>query len=162
MRAKEVFAAALKATHLSQAQVAKMTGMPEQSVGQKVNVRESVRANEFFDMLDAMGVDILFYIRETGEVLMKDPQHGRRVVGMSDGIIYDTDEAEILASSFYADGENEFGPDGRAQELYVDRENRYFMAEYSKNEAERDRVRSVPSNMATAFINQYGVTKTPV
>lgn len=163
MRAKEVFAAALKATNLTQSKVAKLVGMPEQSIGQMVNIRESVRADLFFDLLDAMGIDTLFYVRKTGEVLMKEKQHGRRVVGMSDGVIYDTKESQILASSFYADGENEFGPDGKAQELYVDRQNRYFVAEYSCNEGEKDRVRSVPSNMAAAFINQYGIKeKTPV
>ena len=140
-----------------------LSGYPEQSIGQKINVRESIKADEFFELLEVMGVDTFFYVRETGAVLMKDMQHGRRVVGMSDGVIYDTKESQLLASSFYSDGKNEYGPDGKAQELYVDRENRYFVAEYSSDENERDRVRSVPSNMASAFIAQYGITnKTPV
>ena len=164
MRAKEVFASALKATGMNQVQVAKLTGQPEQSIGQKINVRESVRANEFFDILDAMGIDIYFCVRKTGEVLMKDKtKHGRHVVGMSDGVIYNTNTAKILATSFYADGEHEYGPDGKAQELYIDSEGRYFMAEYSNVEGENDRVRSMPANMATAFIKQFGMEeKKPV
>ena len=159
MRVKELFAAALKATGMTQAQVAKLAGMPEQSVGQMINVRESVRADLFLELLEVMGIDTLFYVKGTGRVLLKDNKNGRRVVGMSDGIVYDTKESQILASSFFADGKNEYGEDGKAQELYVDRENRYFFAEYSCNEGERDRIRSVPKNVATAFINQYGLNK---
>lgn len=159
MRAKEIFAAALKARGLSQAQVARMSNMPEQSIGQKINVRESIRANEFFDLLEVIGVKAVFFIEETGEVLMKEPQHGRRVVGMSDGVIYDTKEGTLVASSFFADGVNEFGPDGKAQELYVDKEGRYFTAEYFKDETVKGRVRATPSDMATAFISKYGIPK---
>lgn len=164
MRAKEIFAAALKATGMSQAEVARMTNQPPQSIGQKINVRESVRANEFFDILDAMGIDAFFSVRKTGEILMKEQRHGRHLFGVSDGVAYNTNDAELLASSFYADGTNEFGPDGRAQELYMDRKGRYFTAEYSNNEGERDRVRSVPANVAAAIIKQYGIAekKTPV
>ena len=159
MRAKEVFAAALKATGLSQAKLAKMAGMPEQSIGQKINVRESIRADEFFELLDIMGISIVFFVKSTGEALLKESQHGKRVVGMSDGVIYDTKESQIVASSFFADGVNEYGPDGKAQELYVDKEGRYFVAEYSDEEDVKDRVRSVPSNMAEAFLKLYGISK---
>lgn len=159
MRAKEVLEAALKATGLSQAQVAKMAGIPEQSLGQKVNIRESVRANEFFELLDVIGIDTIFYVRETGEILMKKPAHGRRVIGMSDGIVFDTKESTLVASSFFADGTNEYGHDGKAQELYTDSEGRYFVAEYSNDKSVKDRVRTVPADMAAAFINLYGINK---
>lgn len=155
LRPKEVFAAALKATGMTQAEVARLIGMPEQSIGQMINIRESIRADLFLQLLEVMGIETLFYRKDTGEVLMKDISRGKRVVGMSDGVVYDTKESKIIASSFFADGENEFGPDGKAQELYIDRQGRYFVAEFSNNEGERDRVRSVPANMATAFINQY-------
>ena len=98
MRVKEVFAAALKATGMTQAQVAKLAGMPEQSVGQMINVRESVRADLFLELLEVMGIDTLFYVKGTGRVLLKDNKNGRRVVGMSDGIVYDTKESQILAA----------------------------------------------------------------
>lgn len=150
---------------MTQVQVGEMMNQLPQSIGQKINVRESVRADEFFDILNKMGIDIMFYVRKTGEVLMKDPKkHGRQVVGMSDGIMYNTNEGTLLASSFYADGVNEYGLDGKAQELYIDKKGRYFVAEYSNEETDKGRVRSVPEFMANAFIKQYGVddTKTPV
>ena len=159
MRAKEVFAAALKATGLSHVKVSKLSGMPEQSIGQKINVRESIRADEFFDLLDVMGVGVVFFVKETGEALLKETQHGKRVVGMSDGIIYDTKESQIVASSFFADGSNEYGTDGKAQELYIDKEGRYFVAEYCNDGTTKDRVRSVPANMAEAFLAKYGISK---
>lgn len=163
MRAKEVLAAALKAKKLTQVQVAKIIGMPEQSLGQKVNVRESIKANEFFDLLDAIGIETVFIVKETGEVLMKDVKRRERVVGMSDGVAYDTKESTLVSSSFFADGKSEYGPDGKAQELYVDAEGRYFAAEYSSDVTFKPRVRSVPANMAEAFINQYGrINGTPV
>ena len=162
MRAKEVMQAALKATGLSQIKVASMVGMPEQSFGQKINVRETVKANEFFDILDKIGIETVFIVKATGKVLMKDTQYGERVVGMSDGVIYDTKESTLIATSFYGDGVNEFGPDGKAQELYVDNEGRYFVAEFTKGDTVKSRVRSVPVNMAEAFINQYGKNNKPV
>ena len=125
LRPKEVFAAAMKATGMSQVEVARACGLPEQSIGQMINVRESVRADLFMQILESMGVETLFYVKETGEILMKDVQHGRRLVGMSDGVVYDTKEAEILATSFYANGEEEYGPDGVAQELYLAKNGKY-------------------------------------
>lgn len=157
MRAKEIFAAALKAVGMSQAAVARKVGMPPQSVGQKINTRETITANEFFAILDAMGIGSYFYVKGTGEVLMRDASHGRRVSGFSDGVIYDTKDSTIVASSFFADGKEEYGPDGKAQELYRDRNGRYFVAEYTKDGSMRDRVRAVPDAMAEAFIQKFGI-----
>lgn len=157
MRAKEVFDAAIKAKKMSIADVARLLNVNACELGQKINIRESVKANDFFEILDAIGVGVMFFMKDTGAVFLKDGRRTRRVVGVSDGVRYDTAEATLIATSFYADDEHEYGQDGKAQELYVDRENRYFIAEYSCNEGERNRVRSVPYNMATAFIKQYGI-----
>ena len=162
MRAKEVFAAALKAKGLSQAEVAKMVGMPEQSIGQMINIRQTVKADLFFDILDVMGIKTLFYMKDTGDVLMKDISKGKRVVGMSDGVVYDTKESKLLASSFFADGTNEYGPDGKAQELYIDNKGRYFMAEYNNAPDDKGRVRSTPASVAEAFIDKYKTATIPV
>lgn len=162
MRVKQIWTAATGKLNLTTAEVARMLNVSAQSLGQKVSVLETIKANDFFRILDTIGIDTCFYVRKTGELLVNEQKHGRRVTGMSDHVIYDTDDAHILASSFYADGEHEFGEDGRAQELYVDREGRYFVAEYSNKEDEPDRVRSAPANMATAFIKQYGLPVVPV
>ena len=159
LRAKEVLEAALAATGLTQAKVAQIVGMSEQSLGQKINVRESIKANEFFDLLEAIVIETQFIIKDSGKMLLKTAH--RRVKGMSDGIAFDTKEATCIATSFYADGVNEFGPDGQAQDLYIDHDGRYFVAEYTID-PENDRVRSVPYRMAEAFINMYGKNKTPV
>lgn len=156
VKAKEIFATALKELRMTQAQVASIVGMPEQSIGQKINVRESIKANEFFDLLEAIGIETVFYIKETGEQLLRGEGDHRRVTGMSDGVIYDTKDSKLIASSFYADGVHEFSTDGKAHELYLDRENRYFVAEYSVDGSSRDRVRSVSSDIAEAFISRYG------
>ena len=162
MRAKEVFAAALKEVGMTQKEAANLSGTTELRIGQRINMRETIHADEFFHILDSIGIDTVFYVRKTGALLVKEPKHGKRVTGMSDHVKYDTDAAHLLASSFYADGEHEYGDDGKAQELYVDREGRFFVAEYSCNEDEPDRVRSVPINMAIAFIKQYGLPVKPV
>lgn len=156
LRAKEILAAALKATNLSQAKAAKKIGMPEQSLGQKINVRESVRANELFDILEAIGIGAVFFVKATGELLLTEEERGTRLVGVSDGVVYDTMNATLVSTSFFADGENEFGKDGRAQDLYIDGMGRYFVAEYCNDGSIQSRVRSVPVSMAEAFINMYG------
>ena len=157
MRAKEVFEAAIKAKKMSIADVARILEVNACELGQKINIRESIKANDFFEILDAIGVGVVFFMKDTGAVLLNDGRRTKRVVGVSDGVKYDTGDATLIATSFFADGEHEYGEDGKAQELYVDREGRYFIAEYSSNENERSRVRSVPYNMATAFIKQYGI-----
>ena len=155
MKAKSVFAEAKKKVGLNQVQIADLAGMPKQSVTQMINVRESVTADVFFKVMDAMGIDVRFRVRKTGELIMADDNRAG-ICGKSDGVFYDKEESEKIASSFYADGENQYGPDGKAQELYVDRCGRYFVVEYSDDKDVNPRVRSVPELMATAFIRQYG------
>lgn len=239
VRTKEVFAAALKASGMTQLRLAQITGFPEQSIGQKINIRESVRVNEFLILLDAMGIDPEFIVRETGEtvplkcegiptekeifysvlkplkltkgkaadligedrqlfhvkidirqsirmdafiemlevlgidtifrirstgdVLSREkeyqPKIGFRVKGVSDFIKYDTADSEPLASSFYADGENEYGPDGKALVLYRDTEGRYFAVEYRDDENFKGKVWGLPVHMAEAFAEKYGPLK---
>lgn len=156
MTAKEILAAALDAIGITQATAAKNYGWSAQQLSQRI-VRGSLRTDEFLGLLDSMGVDITFTVRETGEKLKPHISgHGRRVKGVSDGVQYDTEYAEALSNSFYADGVNEYNENGEALELYLDKEGRYFMAEYSNAEGTRDRVRSVPAEMAAAFIEKYG------
>jgi len=142
---------------MTQVKAAELYGMPEQSIGQKINTRESIQANEFFDLLDTIGIGVLFYVKETGEILLKESENGRRVVGISEGVYYDTKKSKLLASSFLGDERNEFGPDGKAQELYIDKNGRYFMVECSNDENVKDRIVAVPNSIATAFINQYKI-----
>lgn len=157
MRAKVVFADVIKSLGISQAEAARRAGMDINSLAQKINVRESIRADEFFELLESLGVDVTFTVKGTNTVLdHKKTGHGRRVRGMSDGEKYDTKYSEALSNSFYVDGIHEYGEDGLAEELYVDQEGRYFFAEYNRDEPSRDRVRAVRSNIAVAFMEKYG------
>ena len=233
MRAKDVFSAALMKTGITQRKLAEVSGYPEQSIGQKINVRETIKAREFFELLGYIGVGTKFYtankkkgskpyyqisgtqadIRElfsktleaTGETMedaanlletsviaLNEKVYVRasikmselftalellgaevefyvektnqnlywekedRVMGMSDGVIYDTRESALLATSFYADGSNEFGEDGKAMELYVDKDNRYFFAEYNLDSDVKPRIKAAPVHVAYAFLQTYG------
>lgn len=156
MIAREVLNAALLNRGVTQAESAAMIGWTAQKLSQRL-IRNSLRADDFIRLMDALGIEIEFKDKETGEPLkMHTSGYGRRVKGVSDKIQFDTDQSEPLSNSFYEDGVNEFGEDGRAVELYIDKEGRYFFAEYSANEGERDRVRSASASVAAAFIEKYG------
>ena len=102
------------------------------------------------------GVDVTFTMRKTGEILKPHVSgHGRRLCGNCDKITFDTAAAEAISNSFYEDGVNEFNADGEAAELYVDSEGRYFMAEYH-TDTSKDRLRTVQSSVAAAFVEKYG------
>lgn len=155
MTANEVLVAAIDINKTTQAETAKRYGWSAQQLGQRMK-RNSLRADEFLELMDILGIDVVFSVRTTGEILKPHVNgHGPRVVGMSDGVKYDTAASEPIADSFFEDGVHEYGPDNRAQELYIDREGRYFLAEYTLVPGEKNRVRSVPANVAEAFREKY-------
>lgn len=155
MPAKELIAAALKATKMTQAEAAARVGwVPQQFNGRMV--RNSLRADEFLDILDGIGVDVKLVVRETGqEVKERIAGAGRRVRRRVDYVLYDTAESNALANNFYADGVHKYN-DGRARELYIDSEGRYFFAEYTENDGEKDRINPVSGSDAAEFIERYG------
>ena len=155
MTSKEVIAAALKATGHTQAEAAAKMGRVGQQLSARL-MRNSMRADELLKFMDVLGIDVTFTVRETGEILKAHiAGAGRRVRGMVNKVIYDTESADALANNFYADGVNEY-MDGKAMELYVDKEGRYFFAEYTSWEGAKDRITPVSSNDAAAFIEKYG------
>ena len=155
MTSKDALMSALSRTGYTQESAAKLVGWVGQQISQRLQ-RNSMRADEFLNLMDAIGVDVTFTVRATGEVL-KDHKsgHGRRVKATADKVLYDTAASDALANSFYEDGVNEF-KDGEACELYVDKKGRYFMAEY--HEDGKDRIRPVSASVAAAFIEKYGTT----
>lgn len=162
MTSKEALAVALKGTGKTQAEAAVKMGWVPQQLSARLG-RGSLRADEFLELMDAIGVDVVLTVRDTGEVLKAHISGaGRRVRGMVNRVIYDTASADALANNFYADGVNEY-QDGRAMELYIDREGRYFFAEYTNWEGAKDRITPVTANDAAAFIERYGteIHKTP-
>lgn len=155
MTSKEMIAAALKETGKTQAEAAKSVGWCPQQLSSRL-VRNSLRADELLNLLDGIGVDFNLISRKTGKPVRLNIQGmGRRVKMMVDRVNYDTAMSDAIANNFYADGENEY-TDGKALELYIDREGRYFFAEYSNWEGVKDRISPVSGKDAAAFIEKYG------
>ena len=163
MNSKDVISAALKEVGINQADGAKSINWSPQQLSSKI-VHGTLRADDFLRLMDAIGVDVEFKVRDSGKIIKtRIPGAGRRVRCMVNKVIYDTAISDALANSFYSDGVNEYS-DGRARELYIDKEGRYFFAEYSTWEGQKDRIVPAGSNEAAAFIEKYGtqIFKAPV
>ena len=163
MKSKDVISAALKEIGISQAEGAKSIDWSPQRLSRKI-VEGTLRADDFLRLMDAIGVDVEFKARSSGNVIKaRIAGAGRRVRCMVNKVIYDTAASDALANNFFADGVNEY-TDGRARELYVDKEGRHFFAEYSTWEGQKDLIIPVGANEAAAFVEKYGtvIFKAPV
>ena len=155
MTAKEYVKAALRSARLSQADATKRVGWVPQQLSSRL-ARGSMRADEFLALMDAIGIDVKLFNRETGKPVVEHvPGEGRRVVQMVDGCRYDTAKADALANNFFADGQNKYN-DGIALELYEDVDGRYFFAEYTTHVGAKDRIVPTDAEGAAAFIRKYG------
>lgn len=159
MEAKEVLRAAYLATGICQNDSAERIGYSKQQLSGKI-VRGTLRADEFLKILDVIGVDVEFKLRENGQVIKTQPKTyipgiGDRVRRMVDKVIYDTARADALANNFYADGVNKY-TEGKAMELYIDSDGRYFFAEYCEWDGVKERITPVNPTVAAAFIEKYG------
>ena len=158
---KDVFRWVINEKGISSYEASRRFGLNEQSMTQKVFQRETIQANEFFDVLDVLGVDCIFYDGVTKKEL-RDRREGHGVAaGVSDGKWYRTANADFVASSFMADGVNEYGPDGKAVDLYVDADGDNFMVEYMDGR-DKGKIVSVPVHVADALLDKYGVDAEPV
>lgn len=157
LTAKDVVIAACRAVGCTQSEAAEKIGLNSALLYQRF-IRNSLRADDLFRMLDAIGIDIQMTVRKNGrKVYVGNSSYGRRVRAMDDHVWYDTGRSDALANSFWSDGEHEYGADGKASELYVDSEGRYFLAMYSNIEGEKDKVQGVTADVAAAYIEKYGV-----
>jgi len=155
MKSKELLTMVFRSLGITQADGAKAISWSPQQLNGKL-ARESLRADDLLELLDAVGVDVILSKRDSGEVIeFPKVSYGRRVRCMVNKVKYDTANAKVLANNFYADGVNEYN-DGKALELYVDDEGKYFFAEYSSWEGVKDRISPVSSAEAAAFIEKYG------
>lgn len=155
MTSKELLAAALRDTGKTQAEAAAKIGWVPQQLSARLT-RNSLRADELLDLLEGIGIELTMTVKETGKVVRSHIQGaGRRVKAMVDRVTYDTASSDALANNFYADGVNEY-TDGKALELYIDREGRYFFAEYSSWDGVKDRITPVTPETAAAFIEKCG------
>ena len=84
MTAKDALVAALYRTGHTQESAARLIGWNGQQISQRL-ARNSMRADELLTLMDAIGVDVTFTVRKTGEVLREHTTgHGRRVHGTVD------------------------------------------------------------------------------
>lgn len=141
----------------SQTEVAEMIGNTKQNLNNKIT-SGSLRTDDWVKILDAIGVDIVFVDRETGAVLSVTDStykkgYGPPAKGVFDGVKYDTQKADAIANTFFIDGENEYC-NGRAEELYLDKNGRYFMVAYK--EKGKPKITAVSPLIAAAFVEKYG------
>lgn len=163
MASREILEAVLRDTGTSKAAAAAKIGWLPQTLSNRLRMK-TMRADEFLELLDALGVSITYTLKETGAaVRVRIPGAGRKVRKMVNGITYDTSTASAISNNFYADGVNEY-TDGMARELYKDSDNRFFFAEYSSLEGVKDRIVPITANDAADFIRKYGteIDKKPV
>lgn len=155
MSSTEILDAVLKKLNKTRANAAQGMGWTMQQLNCRI-FRKSLRADDFLDLMESLGVDVTFTIRDSGKnVNTHIIGAGRRVKAVVNHIPYDTRNADALANSFYADGKNKF-TGGKALELYIDEEGRYFFAEYSEFEGIKDVITPVTGEVAASFIEKYG------
>lgn len=155
MKSKELLDAVYKELGITQAEAAAAISWSPQQYSQKM-VRGSLRADEFLAILENLGIELSLTVKDTGnEIRQQRAGAGRRVRAMVDRVKYDTASSVAIANSFYADGVNKY-TDGKAMELYMDKDNRYFFAEYFDWEGAKDRILPVTAEVAAAFIEKYG------
>jgi S-ribosylhomocysteine lyase LuxS involved in autoinducer biosynthesis len=154
----QIWKTMLEIEGLRKTQYEAAVGYSPQALEYKIMRRGTIKASEFFEISAPFGYLPKFYMLESGKPIEKDMHEEKReqVKGMSDLVRYNTNDATFLATSFYADGVHKYDEDGIAQDLYVDKEGRYFFAEFSSDPKEKSRVRSVTSSVAKAFIKQFG------
>lgn len=154
MSSKDILSACLKAVGKTQAETSALIGWSPQQLSARL-VRNSMRADEFLLIMDAIGIDVKFFRKGTDKEIKEHvPGEGRRVKGVVDKVMYDTAMSDAIANNFYADGKNKYN-DGRARELYVDSEGRFFFAEYCEGEENRDRINPVSALDAAEFTERY-------
>lgn len=157
MKANTMLSAALKGLGLTKADAAKAIGWTPQQLNGRLS-RNSLRADEFIDLLDGVGIELQLVSKQTGKVFKtRIKGAGRRVRAMVGRVTYDTGKSDALSNNFYSDGVNMYN-DGTARELYIDSEGRYFFAEYYEWAGTKDRITPVNAEDAAAFISKYGTT----
>ena len=151
--------AAFSSMKVTQNEAAVAAGFTKQALSTKM-VNRTMKVQDWVRILDSIGVDVAIINKKNGKqirLLNGTKSTSDRVKGISDGIKFDTENADFLASSFYADGKNEY-TDGIAEELYVDTSNNYFLVYHYEEDEKKPKIRVVSKNVADAFVEKYGKT----
>ena len=123
MKARDVIQAALSELGIKQESLAVKLGVTPQNLSRKL-LKDTIRAKEFFDALDALGLKITVSRKDTGDVIRAQsfkPGVMPRVSMVVNGIRYDTEKADALCH---------YELDALAMELYRDYRGGYFVAIY--------------------------------
>lgn len=135
MKSRDVLRSLLRWKKKTLADCADMIGIGKKRLYQQ-NSAGTLRSDTMLQMVDAMGFDVAFRNRETGEVWLYKEPHGK-LEGSSQYKRYNTASARPLAY----DGEIELFSSGQD----------YFFADYKNG-----RVKAVPESVAKPFIDRYG------
>jgi len=155
MKSIEALKTVMEYTNNTQSTAATLVGWTKQQLNSRMT-RGDMKTDEWLALLEAMGAEVVLVDKKTGEPI-KPMQRikgvGPRAKGMSERVKYDTEKADALANSFFLDGENMY-MEGKAEELYIDEEGRYFLVTYTEDG--KSKIHHVTANVAKAFIEKYG------
>ena len=157
IKSSDVLLNALEMQNISQRELAEKIGTSAQNINQKL-LHNSLRADDFFKLLDEIGVEAYFQLADSGipvSTVRGDNPHETDIVKMHKGILYDTSKSYILSDDFYKNGNGKYDDKGEARILYIDRRNRYFFVIYSENAPVK--IESADLNSAREFIGKYGI-----
>lgn len=143
MDIKKIIDNAIADCGISQAHAARLMGWVPQQLNNRLS-RNTFKVEDFFDLMDVLGVEVRFISRNTGRdisTLAKKKGHGPSVTGTSGNVTFSTDESSAVSGRF-VDGVLE-------DELYVDPVGRYFIVSGRE-------VKGVSSNVAHSFIEENG------
>lgn len=145
----------IKLSKTSKSQAARTVDLTYELLKQRMK-RNSLKADMFLDLLDGLGFDVHFIVKETGHTLIPHIKgYGRKIKKMANLVMYNTEKSSALSNSFFEDGIHEYN-NGKAVELYIDSEGRYFFAEYDEKDHTKDTIIPATADIAIPFIEKYG------
>lgn len=120
---REILESAFAETDTTQTEAARKIGMSCKQLSDRIT-RDTLKASSFLDMLDAMGIDVQFKVRETG-LDMRPKRRGMagHISHMIRGVTYDTSKSYLLFG--------EMPSPGNFTELYQTKDRQYFVVDKS-------------------------------
>ena len=149
----ESLRSALARKGISQAELARKKGYTKQALNQQLK-NNYLRATEWVEMMDQLGVDVVLVDRNTGKELVTEPYvkgFGPAASGYVDRVRYDTTKADAISTTFSKSGDG----DKNGEELYLTRDGQYFLVDYA--DTAKPKIIVVEPKVAIAFMEKYGV-----
>ena len=123
MKARDVIQAALNELGVKQESLAEKLGLTPQNLSRKL-MRDTIRTREFFDAIDALGLQLTVSRKDTGEVI-RELRRGvlPQVSMVVNQVRYDTFKSDALCHTEMLDG--------WMMELYRDHRGRHFLVHWT-------------------------------